>query len=61
MPRNAATANSGQIMSTVALLRDVSDPTDDDIDDALSGRLDRSGTYPRIRTAVERASELARS
>ena len=52
---------SGQIMSTVALPRDVPDPTDDDIDDALSGRLCRRGTYPRIRTAVKRAAELARN
>jgi isoquinoline 1-oxidoreductase alpha subunit len=51
---------SGQIMTTVALLRDVPDPTDDDIDSYLSGNLCRCGVYPRIRSAVKRAAELSR-
>jgi aerobic-type carbon monoxide dehydrogenase small subunit (CoxS/CutS family) len=48
---------SGQIMSTVALLRANPAPTDDDIDSALSANLCRCGTYPRIRRAVHRAAE----
>jgi aerobic-type carbon monoxide dehydrogenase small subunit (CoxS/CutS family) len=46
----------GQIMSTVALLRAKPEPTDDDIDAALSANLCRCGTYPRIRRAVHRAA-----
>jgi isoquinoline 1-oxidoreductase alpha subunit len=52
---------SGQIMTTVALLetlrREGCMPTDDDIAAALSGNLCRCGTYPRIRTAVKVAAE----
>jgi isoquinoline 1-oxidoreductase subunit alpha len=48
---------SGQIMSTVALLEANGAPTDDDIDSALSANLCRCGTYPRIRRAVHRAAE----
>jgi isoquinoline 1-oxidoreductase alpha subunit len=47
---------SGQIMSAVCLLRAKPDPTDDDIDAALSANLCRCGTYPRIRRAVRRAA-----
>jgi isoquinoline 1-oxidoreductase alpha subunit len=52
---------SGQIMSAVALLAAKSDPTDADIDAALSGNICRCGTYQRIRAAVHRASELRAS
>ena len=48
---------AGQIMSTVALLAANPDPTDDDIDSALSANLCRCGTYPRIRRAVHRAAK----
>lgn len=48
---------SGQIMSAVALLRDNPQPSDEDIDDAMSGNLCRCGTYPRIRAAIRRASQ----
>ena len=48
---------SGQIMSAVALLRDNPQPTDADIDDAMSGNLCRCGTYPRIRAAIRRAAQ----
>ena len=51
---------SGQIMSAVALLKAKPDPTDADIDAALSGNLCRCGTYQRIRAAVHRAAELAK-
>jgi len=49
---------AGQIMTTVALLAAKPQPTDDDIDAALSANLCRCGTYPRIRKAVHRAAEL---
>jgi isoquinoline 1-oxidoreductase alpha subunit len=49
---------SGQIMSAVALLEAVADPTDQDIDDAMSGNLCRCGTYPRIRAAIHRAAAI---
>lgn len=48
----------GQIMATVDLLRRHPRPTDQDIDDELSGILCRCGTYARIRKAVHRAAEL---
>lgn len=47
---------SGQIMSAVALLDEVPNPTDEDIDAAMSGNLCRCGTYPRIRAAIKRAA-----
>ena len=52
---------SGQIMSAVALLKANPDPTDADIDAALSGNICRCGTYQRIRAAVHRAAELAKT
>jgi len=51
---------AGQIMSTVALLRANPDPSDDDIDSALSANLCRCGTYPRIRRSVHRAAAALR-
>lgn len=47
---------AGQIMSAVALLDAIPDPTDADIDDAMAGNLCRCGTYPRIRAAIKRAA-----
>ena len=47
---------SGQIMQAVSLLTQTPDPTDDDIDTAMSGNLCRCGTYPRIRAAVKTAA-----
>jgi isoquinoline 1-oxidoreductase alpha subunit len=47
---------SGQIMSAVALLTKKSNPTDSDIDDAMSGNICRCGTYQRIRKAIHRAA-----
>jgi isoquinoline 1-oxidoreductase alpha subunit len=52
---------SGQIMSAAALLAAKSDPTDADIDTAMSGNICRCGTYQRIRSAVHRAAELRAS
>jgi isoquinoline 1-oxidoreductase alpha subunit len=47
---------AGQIMSAVALLDANPEPSDEDIDDAMSGNLCRCGTYPRIRAAIRRAA-----
>ncbi len=47
---------SGQIMSAVALLKEKPQPTDVDIDQAMSGNICRCGTYPRIRAAIHTAA-----
>ncbi len=47
---------SGQIMSATALLRNNPNPSDDDIDAAMSGNICRCGTYTRIRRAIKVAS-----
>jgi len=52
---------SGQIMAAAALLAANPDPSDADIDAALTGNLCRCGTYQRIRAAVHRATVLAKA
>ncbi len=47
---------SGQIMSAAALLSRVPDPTDQDIDEAMSGNICRCGAYGRIRAAIKQAA-----
>ena len=47
---------AGQIMSAIALLAEVPDPSDEEIDQAMSGNLCRCGTYPGIRAAIRRAA-----
>jgi isoquinoline 1-oxidoreductase subunit alpha len=47
---------SGQIMSATALLTKTPNPTDADIDSAMSGNICRCGTYPRIRAAIHQAA-----
>ena len=47
---------SGQIMQAASFLDMNPDPTDDDIDAAMSANLCRCGTYPRIRAAVHSAA-----
>ncbi len=47
---------AGQIMNAAALLESNPNPSDQDIDDAMSGNLCRCGTYPRIRAAIKRAA-----
>lgn len=47
---------SGQIMQAAALLAETPNPTDAQIDEAMSGNLCRCGTYPRIRAAVQDAA-----
>jgi isoquinoline 1-oxidoreductase alpha subunit len=48
---------SGQIMSAVALLKDVKKPTDRDIDLAMNGNICRCATYVRIRAAIHDAAK----
>ena len=48
---------SGQIMQAASLLSENPEPTDADIDEAMSGNLCRCGTYPRIRSAVKTAAQ----
>jgi len=49
---------AGQIMSATALLTKKPKPTDQDIDEAMSGNLCRCGTYTRIRSAIKTAAGL---
>ena len=49
---------SGQIMSAAALLAQTPQPSDADIDAAMSGNVCRCGTYQRIRAAIHRAAAL---
>jgi isoquinoline 1-oxidoreductase alpha subunit len=46
----------GQMMSAAVLLTTNKNPSDEDIDKALSGNICRCGTYTRIRKAVHRAA-----
>ncbi len=48
----------GQIMSAAALLAHNPQPSDADIDAAMSGNICRCGTYQRIRAAIHRAARL---
>ena len=48
---------SGQIMSAVALLERSPNPSDDEIDAAMSGNICRCGTYNRIRRAIHKVAE----
>jgi isoquinoline 1-oxidoreductase alpha subunit len=51
---------SGQLMSAAVLLRENPNPTDQDIDDAMSGNICRCGTYQRIRAAIHKAADMQR-
>ncbi len=51
----------GQIMNAAALLTAISEPTDADFDDAMSGNICRCGTYTRIRAAIHSAAQEAQS
>jgi isoquinoline 1-oxidoreductase alpha subunit len=50
---------SGQIMAAAALLREIPNPTDADIDAKVTN-ICRCGTYPRMKKAIHRAAALAR-
>ena len=53
---------SGQLMSASALLASNKNPSDDDIDNAMSGNICRCGTYNRIRAAIkDAAAEMRKS
>ncbi|MCR9082797.1 MAG: (2Fe-2S)-binding protein [Cyclobacteriaceae bacterium] len=47
---------SGQIMSAVALLNENPTPSDEEIEQAMSGNICRCGMYGRIKSAIKRAS-----
>lgn len=49
---------SGQIMAATALLASNPNPSDADIDNAMSGNICRCGTYPRIRSAIHKAAGM---
>jgi isoquinoline 1-oxidoreductase alpha subunit len=51
---------SGQLMSAAALLASNKNPTDADIDTAMSGNICRCGTYPRIKAAIKDAAATMR-
>src|SRR5438552_19088654 len=48
---------SGQVMSATALLAANKDPSDAQIDAAMTGNICRCATYPRIRAAIKRAAK----
>jgi isoquinoline 1-oxidoreductase subunit alpha len=50
---------TGQIMQAAALLKQSRNPSDDDIDTAMSGNVCRCGTYQRIRAAIKQAAKEA--
>lgn len=50
---------SGQVMAATALLTQKPKPTDQDIDEAMSGNLCRCATYTRIRAAIKQAAGLS--
>lgn len=50
----------GQIMSAAALLNSNKNPSDTDIDQAMSGNLCRCGTYTRIRQAIKTVAAAKR-
>jgi isoquinoline 1-oxidoreductase alpha subunit len=52
---------SGQIMSATALLAAKPNPTDSDIDGAMSGNICRCGTYARIREGIKHAAHVVTS
>jgi isoquinoline 1-oxidoreductase alpha subunit len=51
----------GQMMSAVALLKTNPNPSDEDIDAAMSGNICRCGTYLRIKEAIKTAAKTSTS
>jgi aerobic-type carbon monoxide dehydrogenase small subunit (CoxS/CutS family) len=47
---------TGQIMQAIAFLKENKNPSDQDIDTAMSGNICRCGTYQRIRAAIHKAA-----
>jgi isoquinoline 1-oxidoreductase subunit alpha len=52
---------SGQLMSAAALLSTNKNPSDAQIDSAMSGNICRCGTYPRIKAAIKDAAAMMRA
>lgn len=52
--------HSGQIMAAAVLLREIPNPTDEDISNAMAGNVCRCGTYLRVRKAIHLAAEISR-
>jgi len=52
---------SGQLMSAAALLAQNKNPSDADIDAAMSGNLCRCGTYGRVKAAIKDAAATLRA
>lgn len=52
--------HSGQIMAAAVLLREIPNPTDEDINNAMAGNVCRCGTYLRVRKAIHLAAEIGR-
>ena len=51
---------SGQIMSAAVLLKHNDQPSDEDINDVMTGNICRCGTYNRIRRAIHQAAKTVR-
>ncbi|MFW8636035.1 (2Fe-2S)-binding protein [Cribrihabitans pelagius] len=49
---------SGQIIAAAALLTEIPNPTDEDIDYAMAGNACRCATYVRIRKAIHNAAKM---
>jgi isoquinoline 1-oxidoreductase alpha subunit len=47
---------TGQIMQAASLLKETPNPSDDDIDAAMTGNICRCGTYTRVRAAIKQAA-----
>jgi isoquinoline 1-oxidoreductase alpha subunit len=52
---------SGQIMTATALLKSNPKPSEDDIENYMSGNICRCGTYSRIKSAIKTAAKNASS
>ena len=48
---------TGQIMSAISLLKTKPNPTDEEIESAMTGNLCRCGTYTRIKAAIKQAAK----
>jgi isoquinoline 1-oxidoreductase alpha subunit len=48
---------TGQIMAAVALLKSKPNPTEEEIETAMSGNICRCGTYVRIKAAIQQAAK----
>lgn len=51
---------AGQIMTASALLSKNNDPSESEIEAAMSGNICRCGTYPRIKQAIQKAIEFSK-